>query len=263
MCAGQVSEIHATAIIDPSAELAENVAVGPYSVIGAGVQIGEGCRIGPHVVIEGPTSLGKNNEIYQFASIGAAPQDKKYAGEPTRLEIGDGNTFREFVTINRGTTQDVGVTRLGDDNWVMAYVHIAHDCQVGSHTILANNVTLAGHVHVGDHAILGGFSGVHQFCRIGEHAFLGMFSAVNQDIAAFVMIGGQPAKARGINVEGLKRRGYDKAQIRHIRNAFKLVYREGGRLEDALKELNTRAESQPELAVFVRSIEASERGLLR
>ncbi len=258
-----MTNIHATAIVDPQAKLAADVVVGPYAVIGAGVEIGSGSRVGPHAVIEGPTAIGQNNTIYQFASVGAAPQDKKYDGEPTRLEIGDNNTFREFVTINRGTVQDIGTTRIGDDNWIMAYVHVAHDCQVGSHTIMANNVTLAGHVHVGDHAILGGFAGIHQFCTIGAHAFVGMFSAVNQDIAAYVMIGGQPAKARGINAEGLKRRGYTKDQIRNIRSAFKRVYRDGGKLDDAVRALQERLPEQPELTEFLASIEQSDRGLLR
>lgn len=258
-----VSKIHPTAIVDGSAELADDVTVGAYSLIGPGVSVGAGSEIGPHVVLEGPTSLGKNNTIFQFASVGAAPQDKKYAGEPTRLEIGDGNTIREFVTINRGTAQDAAVTRLGDDNWVMAYVHVAHDCQIGSHTILANNVTLAGHVHVGDHAILGGFSGVHQFCRIGMHAFIGMYSAINQDVPAFVMTGDQPARARGVNSEGLKRRGYTREQIRSIRRAFKLVYRSGATLNDALAELKSELPERPELSDFIDSIEVSERGLLR
>lgn len=258
-----MSNIHATAIVDPSAELADDVTVGAYSLIGPEVSIGAGSKIGPHVVLEGPTSVGENNTIFQFASIGAAPQDKKYAGEPTRLEIGDGNTIREFVTINRGTAQDATVTRLGDDNWVMAYVHVAHDCQVGSHTILANNVTLAGHVHVGDHAILGGFSGVHQFCRVGKHAFIGMYSAINQDVPAFVMTGDQPARARGVNSEGLKRRGFSREQIRSIRNAFKLVYRSGTTLSDALVELKSQLPERPELSDFIDSIEISERGLLR
>ncbi len=258
-----MSEIHPTAIVDPGATLGANVSVGAYSIIGTDVRIGDNNKIGPHVVLEGPTDIGSDNEIFQFASIGAAPQDKKYAGEPTRLSIGNSNTIREFVTINRGTTQDAHVTRIGDDNWIMAYVHIAHDCQVGDHTILANNVTLAGHVHIGDYAILGGFTGAHQFCRIGAHAFTGMYSAISRDVAAYVMIGGQPVKSYGINSEGLKRRGFSPESIRAIKNAYKLVYRSGGKLADSVQELKALVAEQPELAIFIESIEASERGLLR
>ena len=208
-------------------------------------------------------TLGRNNVIYPYAAVGGAPQDKKYAGEPTTLEMGDGNTVREFVTINRGTVQDVGVTRLGDDNWIMAYVHVAHDCQIGSHTIMANNVTLAGHVHVGDYVILGGFAGAHQFCRIGPHAFVGMYAGISRDIAAYVMVGGQPTKPHGINSEGLKRRGFDAEAIRRIKSAYKLVYRSGERLADALATLESQLDEAPELEVFVASIKASERGLQR
>ncbi len=258
-----MTRIHPTAIVSPDAELASDVEVGAYAVIGPGVTLDSGCDVRHHASIEGPATFGKNNTIYQFASLGAAPQDKKYAGEPTTLEVGDGNTIREFVTINRGTTQDVGVTRIGDDNWIMAYVHIAHDCQIGSYTTIANNVTLAGHVHVGDYVILGGFAGAHQFCRIGPHAFIGMYSGVSRDVAAYVMLGGQPAKPHGINSEGLKRRNFDAGQIRNIKTAYKLVYRSGERLEDALDELESRLQEQPELGLFIDSIRASERGLQR
>ncbi|MBI5463203.1 MAG: acyl-ACP--UDP-N-acetylglucosamine O-acyltransferase, partial [Gammaproteobacteria bacterium] len=196
------------AVIDPTAELADDVSVGPYAVIGPDVQIGAGTVIGPHAVINGPTRIGRNNHIFQFASVGDAPQDKKYKGEPTRLEIGDGNTIREFVTINRGTVQDEGVTRIGDDNWIMAYVHIAHDCQVGSHTIFANNASLAGHVRIEDYVILGGYTLVHQFCALGVHSFTAFSSGIAKDVPPYVMVGGFAAEPHGLNTEGLKRRGF-------------------------------------------------------
>ena len=219
--------IHPTAVVADSVVLAEGVSVGPYAVIGDGVEIGAGTRIGSHAVINGPTRIGRDNRIYQFASIGDDPQDKKYADEPTRLTIGDGNTIREFVTISRGTTQDRGETILGSDNWIMAYVHIAHDCVIGDHTIMANGATLAGHVHVGDWVIFGGKSGVHQFCKIGAHAFLGMYAAVNRDIPAYTMVSGSPAVPKGINSEGLKRRDFDATAIRNIKDAYRTVYRRG------------------------------------
>ena len=258
-----MSDIHPTAIVSPKAELDTDVRVGPYAVIGDDVRIGSGTEIRHHASVEGPATLGRDNVIHPFAAVGGAPQDKKYAGEPTQLTMGDGNTIREYVTINRGTVQDVGVTRIGDDNWIMAYVHIAHDCQVASHTILANNVTLAGHVHVGDYVILGGFAGAHQFCRIGPHAFVGMYAGISRDVAAYVMVGGQPAKPHGINSEGLKRRGFDSAAVRNIKEAYRLVYRSGERLADALAELESRVSDAPELELFIASIKASERGLQR
>ncbi len=211
--------IHPTALIADTASVASDVEIGPYSVIGDDVVIGSGTEIGSHVVINGPTEIGSDNKIYQFASIGDDPQDKKYAGEPTRLVIGDRNTIREYCTISRGTVDDDGVTTIGDDNWIMAYVHIAHDCRVGNNTIMANNATLAGHVHVGDWVIFGGFTGVHQFCHIGAHAFLGMFSVISQDVPAYTMISGQPAGPKGINSEGLKRRGFTPDQILNIKKA--------------------------------------------
>ena len=257
------STIHPTAIISDSASIDDGVVIGPYAVIGDNVTIGSGTRIDSHVVINGPTGIGRDNHIYQFASIGDDPQDKKYRGEPTRLTIGDRNTIREICTISRGTTQDLGDTVLGDDNWIMAYVHIAHDCVVGNKTIMANNVTLAGHVHVGDWVIFGGFSGAHQFTKIGEHAFLGMYSGVNRDVPAYTMVSGQPAVPRGINSEGLKRRDFSEEQIRNIKNAYRLVYRKGLKLADAIAEIEKLIDSQPELVVFLESLRASERGIIR
>ncbi len=255
--------IHPTAIVSAKASIAADVEIGPYAVIGDDVEIDSGTRIGSHVVINGPTRIGRDNRIYQFASIGDDPQDKKYAGEPTRLVIGDRNTIREFCTFSRGTTQDRGETVMGDDNWIMAYVHVAHDCVIGSHTIMANNTTLAGHVHVGDWVICGGFSGAHQFCKIGAHAFLGMYSGVNRDVSAYTMVSGQPAVARGINSEGLKRRGYTAEQIRTIKNAYRVTYRQGKRLEEAIEEVAELAASHPELELFLDSLRSSERGLTR
>lgn len=255
--------IDSRAIVDPKAELAGDVEVGPYSIIGPGVEIGPGTVIGPHVVIRGPTRIGAGNRIYQFSSIGDAPQDKKYAGEPTRLEIGDNNTIREFCTLNRGTTQDAGVTRVGSGNWIMAYVHIAHDCQVGDHIIMANCVTLAGHVHVGDWAILGGFSKVHQFCRIGAHSFCGMDTGLNRDLPPYVVATGMPARPAGINSEGLRRRGYTAEQIRNIKHAYKLLYRSGLKLEQAAEQIRERAAGQTELAPLVDFLAASERSIIR
>lgn len=228
-----MTRIHPSAIVDPKAELDSSVEVGAFSIIGPNVAIGAGTVVGPHVVIEGHTTIGKDNKFFQFSSIGAAPQDKKWAGEPTRLEVGDRNTVREFCTFNLGTAQDKGVTRLGDDNWISAYVHLAHDCQVGSNTIFSNNAQLAGHVEVGDWAILSGYAGVHQFCKIGAHAFIGMYTSLTQDVPPFVLVSGNPAGARGINIEGLKRRGFTRAQIDGIRAAYKLVYRSNLTLEEA------------------------------
>lgn len=255
--------IHPTALVDPGAELADDVSVGPYSVIGADVTIGSGTRIWPHVVIEGPCRIGRDNNIYSFCSIGAAPQDKKYAGEPTTLQIGDRNTIRESCTLNRGTAQDRGHTTVGNDNWIMAYVHVAHDCDVGDSVILANNVTLAGHVLVGDHAILGGFTKVHQFCRVGAHAFCSMNSDLNRDVPPYVTASGRMAIPRGINVEGLKRRDFTTAQIRNVRNAYKILYRQDLKLEDALERLEALAREQTELVPLVRFVRESERSIIR
>ena len=255
--------IHSTAIVSDNASIGEGVEIGPYSIIGDDVEIGSGTRIASHVVINGPTKIGKDNRIYQFASLGDDPQDKKYADEPTRLIIGDRNTIREFCTFSRGTTQDKGDTVMGDDNWIMAYVHVAHDCVIGSNTIMANNTTLAGHVHVGDWVICGGFSGAHQFCKIGAHAFLGMYSGINRDVPAYTTVSGQPAVVRGINSEGLKRRGYTPEQIRNIRNAYRITFRQNKRKDEAIEEIAELAKTQPELDLFLESLRSSERGLTR
>jgi UDP-N-acetylglucosamine acyltransferase len=255
--------VHATAVVAESAVLANDVEVGPYTIIGDGVEIGAGTRIAAHVVINGPTRIGRDNRIYQFASIGDDPQDKKYDNEPTRLEIGERNTIREYCTISRGTVQDEGLTALGDDNWIMAYVHIAHDCRIGNHTIFANNATLAGHVHVGDWAIFAGFSGAHQFCRIGAHSFLGMYCGTNRDVPAYTLMAGQPAEPRGINSEGLKRRGFSNEQVRNIKNAYRIVYRKGLKLAEAIREIEALVATQPELDIFLESLRVSDRGLVR
>ncbi len=250
-------------MIDPAAELAEDVSVGPYSVIEANVTIGAGTDIGPHVVIKGTTRIGSQNRIFQFASIGEEPQDKKYAGEPTALEIGDRNTIREFVTINRGTAQDDGVTRLGDDNWIMAYVHIAHDCRIGNETIFANNASLAGHVSVGDYAILGGFTLVHQFCSIGAYSLTAFGSGISKDVPPFVTVGGTPARAHGLNMEGLRRRGFPEESRKALRRAYRTLYRESLSLQDALAALREQAASCAEVAMLVEFLEQQSRGIVR
>lgn len=255
--------IHPTALVDPKAQLADDIAIGAYSIIGPHVKVDAGCSIGPHVVIEGHTRIGRNNRFYQFSSIGANPQDKKYQGEPTELIIGDGNTFREFCTLNTGTVQDGGVTRIGDDNWVMAYVHIAHDCLVGNHTILANNATLAGHVHVGDWVILGGFTSVHQFSIIGAHAMSGFSSAIAQDVPPYVLAQGNRASPAGINSEGLRRRGFSSEAISAIKRAYKTLYRQGLPYEQAKAAITEQAQSVPELQAFVDFFARSERGIIR
>lgn len=255
--------IHPTAIIHPAARLGEGVSVGPYSIIGEHVEIGAGTSVGPHVVIEGHTRIGRDNAIFQFCSIGASPQDKKYAEEPTRLEIGDRNTIREYCSFNVGTSQDVGVTRVGNDNWIMAYVHVAHDCQVGDNIIFANNATLAGHVHVGDWAILGGFTGVHQFVRVGAHSFCGVGTVLLQDLPPFVTVSGNPAKPHGINSEGLRRRGYTSAAISAIKRAYRTLYRNGLSLAEAREAIAAAAEEQAEVQPFSDFIAASSRGLVR
>ncbi|MCH8959533.1 MAG: acyl-ACP--UDP-N-acetylglucosamine O-acyltransferase [Proteobacteria bacterium] len=255
--------IHPTALVADSAVLADDVEVGPYAIIGDHVEISAGSRIESHVVVNGPTRIGENNHIYQFSSIGDDPQDMKYAGEPTRLEIGAGNTIREYCTISRGTVQDASLTTMGDDNWIMAYVHIAHDCVIGDHTIFANCTTLGGHVMVGDHAIFGGFSGVHQFCQIGVHSFMAMYSVVARDVPAYLIVSGNPVRPRGVNKEGLKRRGFDRDQLRQLRAAYRLIYREGLKLADAIVELELRLEAEPVLLPLVESLKSSTRGIAR
>ena len=255
--------IDSRAVVDPKAKIDADVRIGAYAIIGAGVEIHRGTRVEPHAVVKGPTVIGADNHIFQFASVGDDPQDKKYNGEITRLEIGDRNTIREFCTINRGTVQDRGVTTIGNDNWIMAYVHIAHDCIVGNNTILANNTTIAGHVHVGDFVILGGFTGAHQFCRIGPHAMTSVFSYVTKDVPAYVTVSGRPAEPRGINAEGLKRRSFTPAEVRNIREAYRTVYRLNLKLEEAISELELRAPDQPEIRPFIDSLRGSSRGVAR
>lgn len=255
--------IHPTAIIEPGAELGNDVDVGAYSLIGAEVEIGSGTWIGPHVVVTGKTRIGRDNRIYQFCSLGEIPQDKKYGGEPTRLEIGDRNTIREFCTMNRGTVQDQAVTRVGDDNWIMAYVHIAHDCRVGSNTIFSNNASLAGHVAVGDWAILGGFVGVHQFARVGAHSFCGAGAVLLQDLPPFVVCYGNPAEPRSVNSEGLRRRGFSPEAIAAIKRSYKMLFRAGLSLEDARTQIEELARTNPELGVLVEFLSLPGRGIVR
>lgn len=255
--------IHPTAIVDAGASVDSSVEVGPYTVIGKDVEIGAGTTIGAHVVIQGPTQIGRDNCIFHFVSLGEAPQDKKYANEPTRLEIGDRNTIREFCTFNRGTAQDAGVTRVGNDNWVMAYVHFAHDCQVGSNTIFANNATLGGHVHVGDYAILGGLTGVHQFVHVGAHSITAAGTVLLQDLPPYVMAGGNTAKPYGINAEGLKRRGFTAEKIAEIKRAYKTLYKSGLSFAEAQTHIAAAAATCPELQVMVDFFASASRGVIR
>ncbi|MDA8419837.1 MAG: acyl-ACP--UDP-N-acetylglucosamine O-acyltransferase [Pseudomonadota bacterium] len=255
--------IHPQAIIDPSASLGENVHVGPFSVIGAGVEVGDGTWIGPHVVINGPTRIGRENRIYQFASLGEAPQDLKYAGEPTRLEVGDRNIVREHCTFSRGTVAGGGLTHIGDDNLFMAYVHVAHDCHVGSKTVFANCASLAGHVSVGDYAILGGFTGIHQFCRVGAHCMTGIATITFKDVPPFVLASGNTARPYGLNLRGLKRRGFSETAIESLRRAYKIVYRSGLKLDQALQELDVLALQHEEVRQLAEFIRQSERGIIR
>jgi UDP-N-acetylglucosamine acyltransferase len=262
-----MTRIHPTAIIDPKAQLDDTVEVGPYSVIGPHVRIGARTKVGPHVVIEGHTTIGCDNTFYQFSSIGGPPQDKKYAGEETRLEIGDRNLVREFCTFNCGTAQDEGTTKIGNDNWLLAYVHIAHDCVVGSNTIFSNNAALAGHVHVGDWVIMSGFSAVHQFCKIGAHAFVGMNTSLTQDVPPYVLVSGHPAEPHGINIEGLKRRGFSREQIGHLRDAYKQIYKSGLTLEQAKAALIQAEAANPasseHLQNLLHFLNNSNRGIVR
>ena len=255
--------IHATAIVAPDAVLGEDVEIGPYCVIGPGVEIGVRTRVGAHATIHCHTKVGADNVIHAFASIGDAPQDKKYQGEPTRLEIGDRNVIREFVTLNRGTTKDRGVTTIGHDNLFMSYSHVAHDCIVGNQCVLANCSTLGGHVVLSDWVIMGGFAGVHQFCKVGAHAFLANNAAVTRDVPPYVMAVGGPARPHSINAEGLKRRGFSPQQIRNLRNAYRTLYRSGLRLEDAVERLVEAARDQPEVQLLVDFIPQSTRSLVR
>ncbi len=255
--------IHPTAVIDPSARLGSNVSIGAYSVIGADVVIGDDTWIGPHVVIEGPTRIGRENKIWQFASIGAAPQDKKFHGERSLLEIGDRNVIREFVTFNRGTDDGGGVTRIGNDNWLMAYVHLAHDCIVGNNVIFANAASLAGHVTVDDWVILGGFTLVHQFCQVGAHAFTSMGSIINRDVPPYVTVAGSFAEPKGINSEGLKRRGFGSDRILSIRRAYKTLYKSGLPLAEAREELARVSSDAPDVKLMLDFIDRSQRSLVR
>jgi UDP-N-acetylglucosamine acyltransferase len=260
--------IHPTAIIEEGAKLSKGVEIGPYVIIGPHVEIEEGTSVGAHAVITGHTRIGRHNRIFQFVSLGEVPQDKKYAGEPTRLEIGDGNTIREFCTFNTGTVQGGGVTRLGNDNWISAYVHLAHDCLVGNNTIFSNNAQLAGHVEIGDWVIMSGFANVHQFCKIGAHAFVGMSTSLTQDVPPFVLLNGNPAQAHGVNIEGLKRRGFTREQINGIRAAYKLIYRSGLTLEESKAALfEEEAASSPDVAQHIRAMReflgVASRGIVR
>lgn len=260
-----MSNIHPTALVDAEARIDASATVGPYAVIGPHVTIGAGTSVGAHCVIEGHTTIGRDNRIFQFASLGAAPQDKKYAGEPTSLVIGDRNTIREFCTFNTGTAQDRGVTTVGDDNWVMAYVHIAHDCVVGNHTILANNATLAGHVHVADYAIIGGLTGVHQFTKVGAHVMAGFASHISQDVPPFMMVDGNPLSVRGLNLEGLRRRGFSAERLAVIKQMHRLLYRQGLTLDaarSAIADLHS-AEAADDIALMLAFIDQSTRGLAR
>lgn len=255
--------IHASAIVEPSARIAPDVEIGPYSVIGSGVEIDSGCWIGPHVVISGDTSVGENTRIFQFASLGEIPQDKKYSGEVTRLEIGANNTIREYVSINTGSVQDAGVTRLGNGNWIMAYVHIAHDCQIGNNTVFANGTTLAGHVHVGDYVTLGGNTLIHQFCHIGAYAFTAYGARVNKDVPPFVMVSEGKGRPRGLNVEGLRRHGFSSECLSSLKEAYRILYRSDLSLEVAAARIRGLQPSCRELDLLLGFVENSPRSIIR
>jgi UDP-N-acetylglucosamine acyltransferase len=262
-----MASIHPTAIVESGAQLDDSVSIGAYSIVRAGVQIGSGTTVGPHCVIEGRTSIGRDNQIFQFCSLGAVPQDKKYAGEPTELQIGDRNMIREFCTFNLGTAQDVGVTRVGDDNWIMAYVHLAHDVQLGHHTTLANNATLAGHVQVGDWVTVGGLSGVHQFVKIGAHAFVGFSSAVTQDVPPYMMVDGNPLAVRGFNTEGLRRRGFGPERLAAVKQMHRLLYRSGLTFEGARASISALAAATPlaaaDISMMSTFLDRATRGIAR
>lgn len=249
--------------IDVRAEIADDVEIGPWTLIGPDVVIESGTRIASHVVIKGPTHIGRNNRIFQFATVGDECQDKKYRGEPTRLEIGDNNVIREGCTLHRGTVQDRGLTKIGSDNLLMAYVHVAHDCVVADHTVLANNVALAGHVKVDDYAILGGFTAVHQFCQIGAHVMCGAGTVLLQDVPAYVLANGNTAEPRGVNAEGLRRRGFSPEAVKAIRRAYKVIYRQGLKMDEAVAELLTMSAEFPEVQLLVDSLQQSNRGIIR
>lgn len=258
------TRVHPTAVVEPGATLGENVRVGAFSLVGDGVEVGDGTEVGPHCTLTGPTRIGRDNRLVGHCAIGGEPQDKKFGGERTELVIGDRNVVREFATINRGTGNGGGVTRIGNDNWLLAYVHVAHDCTVGDHCVFSNNATLAGHVEVGDHVILSGFVGIHQFCRIGAHAFIGMGAFVNGDVPPFVMVAQEGyGRPRGINAEGLKRRGFDATRIAAIKRAYRALYVSGAPLEDARAKLAGLADGSEDVAALLAFVERSERGLLR
>lgn len=262
-----MAHVHPTAIVDPAAELAADVQIGPYAIVGADVRIDAGTTIGAHCVIEGPATIGRDNRIAPFCALGGAPQDKKYAGEPTELVIGDGNTIREYCNFNRGTAQDAGVTRIGDRNWIMANVHIAHDCRVGSDLVIANFVGLAGHVHVGDWAVIGGLSGVHQFCKVGAHAMVGHSSAVSQDVPPYMTVNGNPVAARSFNAEGLRRRGFDAARIAVVKQMHRLLYRDGLTVEQAAEAIARLGAEYPasaaDVALMTAFLAQADRGIVR
>lgn len=258
-----MTAIHPTAIVDPAAELAADVRVGPYAVIGPRVTLGPGCRVGPHAVVLGPTRMGAGNEIWQFASVGDIPQDKKYGGEETFLEVGDRNRFRECSTVNRGTVTGAVVTRIGSDNLFMAYAHVGHDCVIGNHCVLASYAGLAGHVEVDDYVIFGGYAGAHQFCKIGAHAFLANNAVATRDVPPYVMLAGSPGEPKGVNAEGLKRRGFSAEQIANIKAAYKVLYRSGLKLAEAAAELERLAATQPEVQAFVDFLPRVTRSLVR
>ncbi len=255
--------IHPSAVIDPGARLAEDVHVGPWCCIGADVDIASGTRLDSHVVVQGPTRIGPDNHFHAFSSIGGDPQDKKYAGERSRLEIGARNVVREYCTLNRGTEHGGGVTRIGDDNWIMAYCHVAHDCQVGSHVVMANGSTLAGHVEIGDHATCGAFTVIHQFCKIGAHAFTAMGTVVLKDVPPFVMVSGNSARVHGLNTEGLRRRGFSADAIRSLRAAYKVIYRQALTVEQALERLSEDGADSPEVMTLVAFVRNATRGIVR